>query len=144
MNWMRSTAAILLVSLLSGCAAIFNGTKDTIYVRSEEPDTKLFIDEVSLGKNSGSLSVSKKGDHYIRAVKEGCSEKRVAMTQSFDPTSLLGILLDLGLISMLIVDGAATGAISDFEPKQYVVTPDCPPSGAKLQSSAPVADPLAQ
>ncbi len=144
MNWMKFTASLLLLVISTGCAAIFNGTKDTIYVRSEEPDTKLFIDEVSLGKNSGSLSVSKKGDHYIRAVKEGCSEKRIAMTQSFDPTSLLGILLDLGLISMLIVDGAATGAISDFEPKQYVVTPDCPTAQTKSQSTAPVAPLLAQ
>ena len=40
---MRTIALVVIVSFLtSGCAAMFHGTNETIYVRSEEPDTVFF------------------------------------------------------------------------------------------------------
>jgi hypothetical protein len=43
----------------------------------------------------------------------------------FDPTSLLGILLDFGLISILVVDWGITGAIREAERTNYVLNPNC-------------------
>jgi hypothetical protein len=135
---MKYLLLLALVIQLSGCATIFNGTKSTIYVRSEEPDTSIYIDEIYIGKNTGSYNVSKKGDHYITVRKEGCEERRIEMNQTFDPVSLLGILIDFGIISMLIVDGAATGAITDFDQKSYVLSPDCPKTKGRVSLKSPL------
>ena len=48
------------------------------------------------------------------------------VTKSFDATTLLGVLIDWGIISVLLIDGAATGAWQDFDQTSYVVDPVCP------------------
>ena len=118
---------VCVVSLLlnSACATMFNGSSTTVTVRSEDPKAKLYYNDTYVGQGSASFPVSKKGSHAVRATKEGCGDGSVAIQKKFDPTSLLGILIDLGIVSMLIVDGVATGAIQDIEPKNYVVNPNC-------------------
>ena len=56
-----------------------------------------------------------------------CTEKTTTIIpqKSFDPTTLLGVLLDWGIISVLVVDGAATGAWQKFNQTSYVIDPDC-------------------
>lgn len=123
----RGLAMIAIVN--SGCATMFNGSSANITVRSEEPGAKIYVNEAFVGTGSATVSVPKKGNSSIRVAKEGCTDQTQAMGKRFDPTSLLGIFLDWGIFSMLIVDGAATGAISDIEPKNYVVNPSCPNKG---------------
>ncbi len=121
-----TTAALSTVLVLnSACATMFNGSSASISIRSEDPKAKLYLDDTFIGTGGATVSVSKKGNHSVRASKEGCGDGTTALQKKFDPTSLLGILLDFGIVSMLIIDGAATGAISDIEPKNYVVNPNC-------------------
>ena len=120
----RKILVLFLVVSQCGCATIFHGTKDNISVRSEEPDTKIFIDEEYVGKNSAVHQVRKKGDHEIRVSKEGCADKTFPIPYSFDGTTLLGIFLDAGLISILIIDGVVNGAWSSASQTNFVLTPD--------------------
>lgn len=117
--------AVLVLIVNSACATMFNGSSTSVSIRSEDPKAKLYLNDTYIGQGGATVSVSKKGNHSIRATKEGCGDGTTAIQKKFDPTSLLGILIDFGIVSMLIVDGAATGAISDIEPKNYVVNPNC-------------------
>lgn len=132
---------LIIVSLSStGCASMFNGSRANVTVRSEDPAAKIYIDEQFVGTGSGTTSISKKGQHSIRVTKEGCGDGSAPITKQFDATSLLGILIDFGIVSMLIIDGAATGAISDIEPRNYTVNPSCTqPSPTKPAEAKPAS-----
>ncbi len=129
MNAMRPLTkmlVILLVIQLTGCAAMFHGTNDQVTVVSGDPEAKLYIDSMYLGKGSGAITVKRNTTHTIFARKKGCADG-IAQTQtSFDSVSLLGILIDWGLISMLVIDWGATGAMWKTDPLLYNVSPNCP------------------
>lgn len=125
---MKSVKVLMVVVVLvlnSACATMFNGSSTSVSIRSEDPKAKLYLNDTYIGQGGATVSVSKKGNHSIRATKEGCGDGTTAVQKKFDPTSLLGLLIDFGIVSMLIVDAAATGAIQDIEPKNYVVNPNC-------------------
>ena len=118
-------AVFSLSMFLVGCASMFNGSTQQLSVRSNVDDAKLYVNEEYVGKNSGVTTLQKKKSYQITARKEGCSDVTVPVNKSFDPTTLFGILLDWGIISILIVDGAATGAWQKFDQTTYVVDPQC-------------------
>jgi hypothetical protein len=124
------TSLVVMASfLVSGCAAIFHGTTERIYVRSDEPDTRFFVNEREIGKGtSASTAINKKElkQAVLRAEKTGCDVKSSPILTAFDATSLLGILIDWGIISILVVDWAATGAVTKAAQADYVLTPECP------------------
>ncbi len=126
---MRTISLLVAVSFLfSGCAAMFNGTKEQIHVQSEVPDTHFFLNEREIGEGTSAVvSIPKKKlkEAILRAEKPGCSEQSTMIETRFDAVSLLGILIDLGLISILVVDWAATGAITKADRRNYVLTPIC-------------------
>ncbi len=112
--------------MLSGCAAMFNGTTDTIHVRSHEENTIFFANEREIGRGlSATTVIAKKelGRTVLRAEKEGFHPATAAITTRFDATTLLGVLLDWGIVSVFIVDGVATGAIRRAAQTEYVLTP---------------------
>ena len=116
---------VILVFQLTGCAAMFHGSNDQVTVASSDPDAKLFMDGNYLGKGSGMTIVKRNTSHTIFARKKGCADG-IAQTQtSFDSVSLLGILIDFGVISMLVIDWGATGAMWKTDPLLYTVTPNC-------------------
>ena len=119
-------AIAVLASLLSNCATMFNGSSQQVSIRSNEENSEIYVNEAYIGKNSGVTTLRKKDDYTITVRKEGCTDKSVPVAKSFDGTTLLGLLIDLGLVSILIVDGAATGAWQDFDQTSYVVDPVCP------------------
>jgi hypothetical protein len=116
---------IILVFQLTGCAAMFHGSNDQVTVISGDPDAKLYVDAEYLGKGSGTTFVKRNTIHTVFAKKRGCADGIVQTQTSFDSVSLLGILIDWGLISMLVVDWAATGAMWKIDPLLYNVTPNC-------------------
>lgn len=61
----------------------------------------------------------------ITARKAGCDATTVPASKSFDAITLLGILIDLGIFTVLLIDGAATGAWQQFDQSSYVVDPRC-------------------
>jgi hypothetical protein len=135
----RLVAAVTAIALAPGCAAIFHGTSETIHVRSEIPDTTFYAGAQEIGKGSDAVtSIEKKAlkKTTLRAEKPNCYAKTTPLLTSFDGISLLGILLDLGLISVLVVDGAATGAWTHAKQTDYILTPDCSAAAVPVPSSA--------
>ncbi|MBY0498295.1 MAG: hypothetical protein K2P74_01600 [Nitrosomonas sp.] len=110
---------------LTGCASMFNGSSQQISIRSNQPDTELYVNEMMIGKGNAITSFKKKEDYIITARKEGCTPMSIPAQKSFDATTLLGVFIDFGLISVLVVDGAATGAWKKFDQTSYILDPQC-------------------
>jgi hypothetical protein len=104
---------------------MFNGSKDTITVRSNEENVKIYLNESYLGKNSAVTVINKKDDYVIRVSKKGCDDKTIPITRSFDGTTLLGIFIDFGLITILVIDGVATRAWHKADQTAFVIDPEC-------------------
>ena len=115
------TAALALLS--SGCASIMRGTSDTITITSLEEGTVIYVDDIPRGKNQAMAEVSRGEEHTIKATKDGCQAMVVQTGKKFDMTSLLGILIDWGIITIPI--DLVSGAAWKTHPKIYTVTPIC-------------------
>ena len=113
----------IITFFLSGCAAMFKGTTQQINFRSNDPDVTFYVNEQFIGKGSAVTTFKKNIAYTITARKKGCQDMLIAATKSFDPITLLGILIDYGIVTILIVDGAATGAWQQFDQTSYVMDP---------------------
>jgi len=117
--------AVAFLANATGCAAMFHGTSQQVAIRSNHPDADLYVNEAYVGKGNA-VTVFKKSQSYTITVrKEGCEPFTLPATKSFDAVTLLGVLIDFGVISILVVDGAATGAWSQFDQTSYVLDPRC-------------------
>lgn len=131
MSWYRvlkTFICIVLTITTAGCATMFHGATQMVSVRSNVEDAKLYVNEAYIGKGNGVTTFHKNKSYTIVARKEGCSDGTAIPTKSFDAVTLLGILIDFGIISILVVDGACTGAWAQFDQTSYVVDPQCPGS----------------
>jgi hypothetical protein len=118
--------AVSMVSMsLQGCASMFHGTTQQVAIRSNVSGTELYANEAYVGKDSGVTTFHKNQNYTITARKAGCEATSVPVSKSFDAITLLGILIDLGIFSVLLIDGAATGAWQQFDQTSYVVDPHC-------------------
>lgn len=119
-------AALLSLTItLSGCASMINGTTQNISVSSTQRDAKLYMNGEYIATGNGVATLRKKEDYILTAKKEGCNDTSVPVSKSFDPTTLLGILIDFGVISMLVIDGAVTGAWNKFDRTNYSLDMQC-------------------
>ena len=120
------TSTLLATTLMtSGCATIFNGSRQTVNIRSNDADAKIYVNEEYMGKNQAAYTFKKKENYVIKAEKAGCKTTTITAQKTFDPTTLLGVFIDWGIFSILVVDGAATGAWQKFDKTSYVIDPDC-------------------
>jgi uncharacterized protein YceK len=134
-----STMLIFAV-FMSGCASIFHGTTDTIYVRSNEPDTTFYANNREIGKGTTGVVIVHKKDldnTQLRAEKMGCNTKSTPIESKFDATTLLGILIDWGIISILLIDWAINGAVERAAQTDFVLTPDCQKGSTPSQTPNP-------
>lgn len=105
---------------------MFNGSTQMVSVRSNVDDTSIYVNEGFIGKQNGVTTFKKKENYVIRVEKEGCESTSVNASKSFDATTLLGIFIDYGIVSILVIDGMATGAWQKFDQTSYVIDPRCP------------------
>ena len=122
----KTITAVVLSIAVTGCAAMFHGTTQQVSIRSNMDDAKLYVNEEYVGKGSAVTTFHKNKNYTITARKEGYRDTTVFATKSFDAVTLLGILIDWGIISILIIDGAATGAWNQFDQTSFVVDPEDP------------------
>jgi uncharacterized protein YceK len=138
------TVIMICAVFMSGCASIFHGTKETIYVRSNEPDTTFYANNREIGKGNNAIVTipkNKLDSTKLRAEKAGCTEKTTALETEFDATTLLGILIDYGLISILVVDLGINGATHRVAQNDYILTPECATASQKLMQQPSPAQP---
>lgn len=122
---LKTALCIILVVSTAGCAAMFHGTSQQIHIRSNQSDAKLYVNEAYVGQGNAVTTFKKRKKYTITAKKEGCRDGTAIPTKSFDAITLLGILIDYGIITILIIDGAATGAWQQFDQTSFVVDPIC-------------------
>ncbi|MBI5141789.1 MAG: hypothetical protein HZA20_06300 [Nitrospirae bacterium] len=116
-------AALCLMAMFTGCASMIHGTSENLSVNSLEKGTTIFIDGTPRGYDSAMAQVKKGKPHEIRVAKQGCQDVSIMSSERFDATSLLGILIDFGILTIPI-DMMAGGAWK-VEPNTYTVTPIC-------------------
>jgi hypothetical protein len=127
MTKMVNVLLLIALLLIASCASVLNGTKETIYLTSQVPGTKLYVNKTLVGTDEAKVSISKKRLHQTKllAKKEGCSDTTVDIETRFDRTSLLGLLLDLGIVSILIVDWGIYGSVREAAKVNLVINPIC-------------------
>lgn len=143
--WAALLLSIVLIS--SSCAAMFTGTSETLYVRSDEPSTRFFLNERDLGTGTSAVTTVQKkklNTSTFRVVKEGCHDKSMPIETAFNPVTLLGIFLDWGVVSIVVVDWLATGAVTKASQTQYVLTPECTPTTVQTSFLGPMTEPHRQ
>ncbi|HVA78218.1 MAG TPA: hypothetical protein VNF27_09995 [Candidatus Binataceae bacterium] len=119
-------AATLLCN--SSCAYLFHGTSDEIHIQSGNPKAELYLDDEPVGIASATATVDRDKTYTIQAKASGCETRTVQTGDKFDPISLLGLFLDAGIISILIIDMGISGAAWKTYPITYTVNPICPPT----------------
>lgn len=117
---------VAFVSQVLGCASILSGTSDTIHVYSADPKAELYLDDRQIGVGTAITTVQRDKTYVIEAKKQGCQSGTVKTGYKFDPVAWAGLLVDLGIISILVVDMGITGAAWKADPLDYTVTPVCP------------------
>ncbi len=121
----RLMTGALLAIMLSGCAAMFNGTSQQVSIRSQDPDAEIYVNDMLLGHGNVITSFKKKENYTITVKRADCYSVTVPVSKSFDATTLLGIFVDFGVVSILVVDGVGTGAWQKFDQSAYIVDPLC-------------------
>ena len=138
---MKTAASIILIvfaTQMTGCAAMFHGTSDQITIQSPDPEAKIYLDNMLVGKGTAMASVKRNTQHTIVAKKEGCSDNFVQTQTAFDPVTLLGVLIDWGIISVLVVDWGVTGAMWKTDPLVYHPNPICDTPTTAGNSNMPI------
>lgn len=126
MKTITTFIVLVFVANTTGCALMFHGKSDQIRMQSQSSDAVLYLDGVQIGKGTATATVQRGQKYTLTAKKNGCSDSSPLQTGSkFDEVSLLGILIDWGLISILLVDNLS-GALWKADPLVYTVSPICP------------------
>ncbi|SFL99438.1 hypothetical protein [Nitrosomonas communis] len=137
---MRKAVSLLtVITLLSGCASMFNGASQQVAIRSNQPDVDLYVNEAFIGRGNGITTFKKKDEYVITARKEGCTPVSIPASKSFDATTLLGVFIDFGIISILAIDGAGTGAWRKFDQTSFVIDPQCDKTPVASRTSTTTA-----
>lgn len=110
---------------LTSCASMFHGSTQQVAIRSNVSGAELYVNEAYVGKDNGVTVFQKNKNYSITARKKGCTDTTVPASKSFDATTLLGVLIDFGVVSVFLIDGAATGAWQQFDQTSFVIDPRC-------------------
>jgi len=116
----------LSVALLAGialsatsCASILTGTKDRITFNSTPEGAKVFHKGIEKCTTPCTAEIPRSlSKQMVIFEKEGFNNKEVKLTKTFNPVSLVNILLG-GAIGVGI--DAATGSLTKYSPKEYNV-----------------------
>lgn len=109
---------ILFSSLiLSSCATIFTGTKQTVLIKSVPPDANVEVDGIDRGVTPVAVELKKGFDGQTVTLKKAGYETKIFQPETtFNPVSILNLF---GLIGWAI--DAATGAMMKYDPKSYEI-----------------------
>ena len=113
---MKKLIGLILLSLLTSCAAILKGTSQTVTFTSEPSGAEVFIDGQSRGVTPLSVKLKKNKYDTVMIKKKGYSPVVRPIEKSYDGIALLNIFWDLSTTDMI------TGAAYEYEPNSYYVT----------------------
>lgn len=122
---------ILVISLLinSGCATIFHGSTDAIEIKVDKPGAKVFINQVPIGVTTPDQSlraeIPKRGNVIISIEHGSCKTEEYKINRTIDPVTFLGLLIDGGIFSILVVDILGTNAFVKADQTYFEFELDC-------------------
>lgn len=118
----RTLSLVLGLSIVlstTSCATIFTGTKDSITFTTTPEGAKVIHKGVEKCLTPCTAEIPRGlGKQMVMFQKEGFETKEVKLTKTFNPVTLLNILLG-GAIGVGI--DAATGSLTKYSPKSYTV-----------------------
>ncbi len=109
--------AIVSVFLMTSCATIFTGTKDTLRFDSNPQGAKVYIDGLEICKTPCTTVVKRSlSDKFAEIRLEGYETRVITLDRTFNVVSVinLGSLLGWGI-------DTATGALMKYDRKGYYV-----------------------
>ncbi|CAH0168092.1 PEGA domain-containing protein [Chryseobacterium sp. WG14] len=126
---MKNNLSIVLLMGIAlsatSCASMFTGTKDKITFNSSPEGAKVFHKGVEKCMTPCTAEISRSlSKQTVTFEKEGFNNKEIKLTKTFNPVTLLNILLG-GAIGIGI--DAATGSLTKYSPKKYDVELEAKP-----------------
>jgi hypothetical protein len=117
---MKKGLIILLAAtmvLMSSCATLFTGTKQTVQINSEPQGAKVQVDGLDRGETPAAIKLKKGNDGQIVTLK-----KDGYKTRTFQPQTDFNGVAVLNLFNLLFwgID-AATGSLWKYSPKFYEI-----------------------
>jgi len=114
----KLTYLALTLALISmfGCAAVINGTSQSVTFTSDPEGATVEVDGVPYGETPVSVDLKKNRHSTVIFKKEGYKSRTMAITKRFDAAAIFSIVLwDLGTTDF------ATGAAYLYSPDRYYV-----------------------
>jgi len=120
-NIVKFFISFTLLIQLFGCASLFNGSEQQVSIKTHK-NAEIFIDDRFSGKGYAQKPLKRDESHVIRVVLGDCEQTYITQAK-FNRTSLLGLFLDAGLISIPV--DFITGAAWDVYPDRFIMQPEC-------------------
>ncbi|MBL7554387.1 MAG: hypothetical protein JNM24_01095 [Bdellovibrionaceae bacterium] len=125
----RTGLVFLLSFQLISCATILHGSTEQVEILSSVSDTKIYVNDVYRGiagpEAPLEVTIPKRGRVTFVGKKENCDSREQVVRRSVDPATFLGVLIDGGLISILLVDIVGTNAFVHANQSSYLLEPEC-------------------
>ncbi len=106
---------------LTGCASMFSGSEQQVTIKTSN-NSEIFIDGRYVGKGYSKRNLSRDEFHVI-SVSQGNCKNSLTTQARFNKMSLLGFLVDLGLVSMPV--DFLTGAAWNIYPNKIELQALC-------------------
>ena len=107
--------SLVSVLLLSSCATIFTGTKDTLVFESKPSGAKVLFEGYEICKTPCTTSFKRSlTEKFVELKLEGYQTRRIVLDREFNPVAII----NLGSILGWAID-AATSSIMKYDRKVY-------------------------
>ncbi|MGQ7854012.1 PEGA domain-containing protein [Pedobacter sp. WC2501] len=111
-------AAVSATLLLSSCATVFTGTKQTVQINSNPPAATIEVDGVKAGVTPMAIPLKKGFTGQTISLKlDGYETKTFQPQTAFNAVSVVNFLFIPGFIVDIV-----TGAMMKYDPKVYEFT----------------------
>ena len=116
----RVIGMVMVVSILlmTGCATLFTGTSDDIYINSNPDGAEIMIGGLKVGKTPATITVKRPGfnDKEVVLKLDGFERRTFILKKNFNAVAILNLA---GILGWAI--DFATGSIYKYEPTSYEI-----------------------
>ena len=110
------TSGLLLFTLLTGCATIMNGSRQSVGISISPTNANVWLDRVYVGNSPLIIEMTRKDSHFVMIELEGYQPYEITFTRQASGWAFGNIIFGVGGIIGLAVDAVSGGL--------YKLTPD--------------------